>query len=304
MSKSILTRRAVLLIGGLLVASLGFNAPLASAQDAKADSWIISADQARALIEKGALVVDMRNRDMRAETPIDGAVAAAWQDFSEADRARRGSLLSDDQKLTEQFQKIGVSKTIPVIALGVPMKGWGEDGRLVWSLRDTGHDQSYLVDGGAEALIGGGPLSIQSAKIPGDFVVERQHAASVTKEEVLASLSKPKVVILDTREPREYQGETPYGEARGGHIPGAKHLYFRNLMDEQGKLLQGEALQAVLKPLGIDEDTTVISYCTAGIRSAYVTAVLRDQGIDAKNYDASMSEWAAADPAVYPVEKP
>lgn len=184
------------------------------------------------------------------------------------------------------------------------MKGWGEDARLVWSLRDSGHDQAYLVDGGADALLADGPLGTANIPTPGDFVVERRHASTVTKEEVLAALEQPDVVILDTREAREFEGQTPYGEARGGHIPGARHLYFRDLLDENGTLLQGDALQAVLEPLRIGAETTVISYCTAGIRSAYVTAVLRDQGIDAKNYDASMSEWAAEDPATYPVNMP
>src|SRR5690606_3900892 len=125
-----------------------------------------------------------------------------------------------------------------------------------------------------------------------------RHVSTITKEEILAVLGRPDVVILDTREAREFQGQTPYGESRGGHIPGARHLYFRDLLDKDGRLLQGEALQAVLRPLGIGAGTQVISYCTAGIRSAYVTAVLRDMGIDAKNYDASMAEWAASDPAV------
>lgn len=297
-------RRALLVAGGSLIAALGLNAVPALAQGAAPNTWIISPGDARALIRKGALVVDMRSRDLRSKTPIAGAVPAAWQDFSEADRARRGSLLADDEQLTAQFRKIGVSKDRPVIALGVPMKGWGEDARLAWSLRDSGHDRAYLVDGGVDALLADGPLTIASVPTPGDFVVERRRAATVTKEEILAALGQPDVVILDTREAREFQGQTPYGESRGGHIPGARHLYFRDLLDKDGKLLHGDALQAVLKPLGIGAGTRVISYCTAGIRSAYVTAVLRDLGIDAKNYDASMTEWAAADPAVYRVSTP
>jgi thiosulfate/3-mercaptopyruvate sulfurtransferase len=299
-----LSRRSLLVACGGLVTALGLNAVPVLAQEAAPSTWIISPASARALIQKGALVVDIRSRDLRSKTPIAGAVPAAWQDFSEADRTRRGSLLVDDKQLTAQFQKIGVSQDRPVVALGMPMKGWGEDARLVWSLRDSGHDKAYLVDGGVDALLAGGPIEIASVPTPGDFVVKRRHVSTITKEEILAVLGRPDVVILDTREAREFQGQTPYGESRGGHIPGARHLYFRDLLDKDGRLLQGEALQAVLRPLGIGAGTQVISYCTAGIRSAYVTAVLRDMGIDAKNYDASMAEWAASDPAVYQVNKP
>lgn len=300
----LLSRRSLLAAGGGLMAALGLRSVPALAQQAAPSTWIISAAEARALIDHDALVVDMRSRDLRRATPVAGAVAAAWQDFSEVGRTQRGSLLADDDKLTTQFQKIGVSKARPVIALGEPMKGWGEDARLVWSLRDTGHDAAYLVDGGVDALLADGPVSIASVPTPGDFVVQRGHDATATKEDILKTLGQPGVVIIDAREAREYEGETPYGESRGGHIPGAKHLYFRELLDEDGKLLQGDALQAVLAPRGITADTEVISYCTAGIRSAYITAVLRDLGIDAKNYDASMTEWAAADPDVYQVSKP
>jgi len=101
---------------------------------------------------------------------------------------------------------------------------------------------------------------------------------------------------------RALAGCVPYGEVRGGHIPGARHLYFKDLVDAEGRVLAGEALAARLGDLGVTKTTKVVAYCTGGIRSGYVTAVLRDAGIDARNYAGSMWEWAASPAAEYPLE--
>jgi thiosulfate/3-mercaptopyruvate sulfurtransferase len=47
--------------------------------------------------------------------------------------------------------------------------------------------------------------------------------------------------------------------------------------------------------------TPVIAYCTTGIRAGFVTAVLRNAGIDARNYAGSMTEWAAYPAEAYPL---
>lgn len=297
-------RRAILFAAFAVLAGVAFGAGPVRAQAVTSETWIIEPTQARELIAGGAVVLDMRSKDLRAEAPLDGAVVVAWQDFSQADKVNRGNLIDDDADLTARFQRIGISADVPVVALGVPLKGWGEDGRLVWTLRASGHEAAYIVNGGAEAVLAEGPLTVAPVTTPGDFVAKRVAGLEATLEEVQAALDRPDTVILDTREAREYAGETPYGEARAGHIAGARHLYFRDLIGADGRILQGEQLQTVLAANGIGPDTQVISYCTAGIRSAYVTAVLRSNGIEARNYDGSMSEWAAQPEAEYPVDQP
>jgi len=57
-----------------------------------------------------------------------------------------------------------------------------------------------------------------------------------------ADIGKAGVVIIDAREDREYTGGTPYGESRGGHVPGAKHVWFKDLISKDGYLLSKEQL--------------------------------------------------------------
>jgi thiosulfate/3-mercaptopyruvate sulfurtransferase len=164
-----------------------------------------------------------------------------------------------------------------------------------------GHEQAYLVNGGVEALLEGENLAVAPVTTPGDFTVARTDTFDIKKEELATLLDQPDVVILDTREPREYSGETPYGESRGGHVPGAKHIFFKDLVGADGKVLAGDTLKARMAELGVGADTQVVSYCTGGIRSGFVTAVLNDAGVKARNYSGSMWEWSASDPAEYPL---
>lgn len=74
----------------------------------------------------------------------------------------------------------------------------------------------------------------------------------------------------------------PYGERRGGHLPRAIHLHYRELLDAEGRLrLESERL-ALLQERGTPRDAAILTYCTAGVRSAWLTAVLVGMGFDAK----------------------
>lgn len=288
--------------------SLGVVAPLAAmtgyspAFAAEAPSqWIVDGPKALELIAGGAIVLDTRGDDLKKETPLEGAQNAIWQDFTNADLPVKGKLLDDDAALTAKLQALGISKDKPVIAVADSVRGWGEDGRIVWTLRTLGHTQAYLVDGGIAAITSGGAPKIAAVSGPGDFVVARTTQYEINKEELAKDIGKSDIVILDTREPREYAGETPYGESRGGHVPGAKHIFYKDLVGADGKILPADQLKGKLQSLGVKEDTQIVSYCTGGIRSGFVTAVLNNFGYKARNYAGSMWEWSAQPADQYPL---
>jgi thiosulfate/3-mercaptopyruvate sulfurtransferase len=269
--------------------------------------WVVSADEAKQLIQQGATLLDARSR---ANETLVGAVSVNWRSFAQSDRPNQGKLLTDDTLLTQRVQAIGVSIHQPVVVVGDPTRGWGEDGRIVWMLRTLGHQQAILVDGGYAALAAVGiPTTRQvatAAATPGNFVVHRNETWEIQRDEVRSLLTHAHahapVVIIDAREPREFAGATPYGEARGGHIPGAMHLYYRDLLDDNGTLLPRDQILAKLAAAGISADAEIITYCTGGIRSAWLTAVLNDLGLQAKNYAGSMWEWSAAPATEYPLQ--
>lgn len=266
-----------------------------------ASRWVVDVPTAVSLIEKGAIVLDTRDPSLKKSQPLENAQNVVWQDFTNEDAATKGRLLSDDAALTKKLQDIGVSRDVPVVAVADSANGWGEDGRIVWTLRTLGHKHAYLVDGGVAALTASGAPAIKAVAGEGDFVVDRTSDFEITKEELRSKIGSTDVVILDTREPREYTGSTPYGETRGGHVPGAKHIFYKDLVGENGHILPEDQLKAKLASLGVGDKTEVVSYCTGGIRSGFVTAVLNDAGVKARNYAGSMWEWSAQSPDEYPL---
>lgn len=266
-------------------------------------NWVIDVAASRKLIAEGAVVLDVRDDALKTETPLANAVPVQWPYFTKEVAAQKGQLLEDDAELSKRIQALGVSASVPVVVVGDSVKGWGEDGRIVWTLRSLGHPAAFFVDGGVVALLKDGDPGIKAAPKAGDFVVNRLTKFNVTKEELKALLGKPEVVILDTREPREFAGETPYGESRGGHVPGAQHIFYKDFLDPSGNVLPASVIKDKLKAYGVSDDSEVVAYCTGGIRSGFVTAVLNNIGIKARNYSGSMWDWSSADAAEYPLEK-
>lgn len=270
------------------------------------ERWVVSPEVAHHSIEQGATLLDARPCLLQHLGMLEGSISVSWQQFSQSQNPDRGKLLEDQAELTQKLREVGIKCDRPVMVIADPLQGWGEDGRIVWMLRTLGHPQAMLVDGGYPALVKTGiPVTLQvqtKAAEPGDFTIKHHSQWEINRNQLKNALSENHLVIIDTREPREYQGKTPYGESRGGHIPGAVHLYYKELLDRKGYLLPPEEIFSKLQARGISPNASIVSYCTGGIRSGWLTAVLANLGFSAKNYPGSMWEWSAAPETDYPLE--
>jgi len=142
----------------------------------------------------------------------------------------------------------------------------------------------------------------------GDFTVARIATWDIQKQELqqlvkAGSAGAAKRLLVDTRELREFEGAVPYGESRGGHLPGAVHLHYSSLLNTLGALRDRDTLMARLRERGITADREIIAYCTGGVRSGWFVAVLADLGFTrVRNYAGSMWEWSAGPADQYPLE--
>ncbi|NLA70171.1 MAG: sulfurtransferase, partial [Clostridiales bacterium] len=90
----------------------------------------------------------------------------------------------------------------------------------------------------------------------------------------------------------EYDGATDYGEAKGGRLPGAIHIKYTDLFEENGTLKSNDDITKMFTDAGLSEDDQIVTYCTAGIRSAYMQLIMSDCGFkNVKNYDESYYRW-------------
>lgn len=270
------------------------------------DNWIVGADLAKQLLEKKATLLDAREPILKWFCRLPPAIPVSWQEFSRSHFPHKGKILEDDTILTEKLQALGICQDQPVIAIADSVKGWGEDGRIVWMLRSLGHEKAVFVGGGYRALVKAGISKVKGANAPpqpGDFVVSRRSTWEINRDDLKTILGNANLAVIDAREPREYAGKMPYGETRGGHIPGAIHLYYKQLMDKHGQLLSRGEIVNILQQKKVSLSTQIVTYCSGGIRSAWLTSVLTNFGFDAKNYAGSMWEWSAAPADSYPLEK-
>ncbi len=127
--------------------------------------------------------------------------------------------------------------------------------------------------------------------------VERGHPErALTVDELKAALASDEVPTLwDARALAEWDGTDIHGNARPGHVPGARNLEWRRLM--QGpparRFRPLDEIRADLEAAGIDVGADTVTYCQAGIRGAFAHFVLAMLGNErVRTYDGSMGEWA------------
>ncbi|WP_281951693.1 sulfurtransferase [Nitrosophilus kaiyonis] len=107
---------------------------------------------------------------------------------------------------------------------------------------------------------------------------------------------KSKYVIIDTRSMIEIIGERKMDNvARGGHIPTAKFIEWKNITDFKNKksFRDLKELEAVFKKYGVTKDKTIYAYCQVGTgRGSDIITALKLLGYpNAKVYSGSWDEW-------------
>ena len=240
-------------------------------------------------------VLDARSGGDYRAGHIPGAVRIDWTDFRDG-WGRTGRLPGNLDDLARRLATYGVDSDRPVVVYGNANRGWGEEGRIVWMLAYLGHPDVRLLDGGWSAWLASQQAvsTAPSRPLAAQFVARPVAALRATADDVERARHGA-ATVLDVRTREEWNGSTPYFEARGGHVPGAVHLDWKELLDATGAL-DPEAARARLRAAGLEPTRPVITYCTAGVRAAETWAILRALGyVDVRNYDGSWFEWSADD---------
>ena len=248
----------------------------------------------------GVVVLDVRDRGDFGKGHIPGAHRADWTRWRQG--LLLGGLLPDDlDAVAKDFAALGVDEGKRVLVCGKPMApasagGWGEDGRVAWLVAHLGHPAVAVLDGGCATWQARSSwTTAESAVVPGTFAARPQPQLRARKADVSAASvagAASAAVILDVRSEAEWNGATPYFEARGGRIPHAVHVAVVDLVDDAGRVRPVTELQRTLSAHHINQTQPVIVYCTGGVRSAWATLALRDAGFNVSNYDGSFWEWA------------
>ena len=209
--------------------------------------------------------------------------------------------------------------------------------RAWFQIRNMGHgdELTHMLDGSlADWQAQGGPMEEGTPSNPivsSQDLVSKNTARSneptkyvatepqnvVDKEEVkriIAEGANADAILVDVRAPERFRGEVeePRPGMRLGHMPGAKNVFFKDLLNPDNVLQfkpKSELLE-ILKNGGIDEailndkEKRIVVHCGSGATACALVAALELCGRDPKGnfvYDASWSEWGGVSDT--PIEK-
>jgi thiosulfate/3-mercaptopyruvate sulfurtransferase len=192
----------------------------------------------------------------------------------------------------------GISKDTTIVAYSdhAAAAPW-----LFWFLKTMGHDDVRVLNGGRKKWVAKGRRL--TTDLPGvSPVAYTAKSPDPTRraflDQVQAAVGHNDQVLIDVRKPEEWRGEIfmlepPQGTERGGHIPGAVHLYYEETLNDDGTFKSVEDLTSLFGGLGITADKKAITYCAVGMRAAQMWFVLKHLlGFpEVLNYDGSWNEW-------------
>lgn len=236
------------------------------------------------------LIVDLCKDSVYRAGHIPGAVHVSPSELVSGIPPATGKI-PDCHRLTQLFNRIGLTPGKQVIAYDDEGGGWA--GRLIWTLEAIGHKNWSYLNGGFIAWHNEGhPLSQAVPDIPPSHQrVDINHAPIADAEDILQGLAANNIVIWDARTPEEFSGQRVLAQ-RGGHIPGAIHCEWTELMDKARNLRIRTDCLDYLAGKGISPDQNIITHCQTHHRSGFTYLVGKLLNFKAiKGYHGSWSEW-------------
>jgi thiosulfate/3-mercaptopyruvate sulfurtransferase len=239
---------------------------------------------------------------------VPGAAGQFWKALCWHDSDRE---FVTPEKLAERLGALGIGDGATLVLYGDPVQ-YGT--YAFWALIMAGHKDLRIMDGGRRKWLAEERPTEKG--MPAFEAVEYRPQAGdssmrVGRANVRDNLGKPGRFLLDVRTPEEYSGERvmeygqfDHGAERNGRIPGAKHLFFRELLNEDDTFKSADELRAILIGAGADPDRNdeIVVYCRLSHRATLAwTAMTRVLDFDnVKIYDGSWTEWGSI--VGYPVE--
>jgi len=140
--------------------------------------------------------------------------------------------------------------------------------------------------------------TFKKSRVPLTPMATKKKATTFTvnvDKAIIASLADVKAgnaKLFDARDANEFAGTTDKSK---GHIPGAIHLSFNDVLNADKAFKTKAELEKVMAAYGVTADSPIIVSCQSGKRAAVLyiafTSVLGYKNV--KMYDGSYNEWVA-----------
>ena len=202
-------------------------------------------------------LIDTRSAQLYEASHIPGAINLGA--YGGIPRAENGDM-GTPEAFTELAQSMGIDAGSTVVVYdtpGAPM------GATAWAFLYYGHPHVTVLDGGFEKWVA---ESRPTTDAPGSYARGNFEAALV--EDLFCSLDHARsvhgsagTIFWDVRSAEEYEGTEARGNARAGHIAGAVHLEWTELLDPETRTFKsGPELRALLDSRGITPESEIDCY--------------------------------------------
>ncbi|MEH6628237.1 MAG: sulfurtransferase [Motiliproteus sp.] len=245
------------------------------------------------LDDDNLLIIDLSKPETYQQGHIPGAINVDPARLLCGSQPIPNKLPSTEQ-LSALFSEIGLTADTQVVVYDDQMGPWA--GRMIWTLDIVGHPNASFLDGHLGAWIkAGGDLETrikQPVATVFDASLDLSFVAQL--EDIVSQLDSTDRVIWDARSKAEYLGEKKINAAKAGHIPGAHHLEWTDLLvsTEDWRLKDLESIKQLLQQCHITADKEVITHCQTHRRSGLTYLVAKALGYPRiRCYDGSWFEW-------------
>jgi len=202
--------------------------------------------------------------------------------------------LPDPATLVQTLAGCGIGSETAVVAYDDSRFAYAS--RLWWLMRSLGYRSPRLLNGGFSSWLRAGGAVEQGVSRP---VASDSDSASAAPRftghcdiDGLGQLQAAGSVLVDSREPRRYQGLEEPIDPIAGHIPGAVNHPWQGVTDDSGRALDEAGLRAHWGDT-LDAPQLVV-YCGSGVTACvnlFSLALLGRE--DATLYAGSWSDWCS-----------
>jgi len=219
-------------------------------------SWLVEH-----LNDPGLRIVDADNPLSYARAHIPGAVAHLTENVYLKTKHGETFLMDGDQ-FAATMSAMGIGNETEVVVYDSQRSLLAA--RFWWALHRYGHRRCRVLNGGWHKwLVEGRPITMSPTKPPtASFASRQDDSQHATCDLVLAAVGHDDSVVLDVRNETEWNGTNTRGNQRAGHVPGAVHLEWTELMtaDDRKVFKPAEEMRAMFESRGVTPDKNVFVY--------------------------------------------
>lgn len=199
--------------------------------------------------------------------------------------------LPDPDAFRDTCSAWGIEDGVQVVAYDD--RGAAFASRAWWLLRDYGHFDVAVLDGGYPAWLAAGhePATGPASRRPRTrFAGTPGHMPTVTAWDLTTRMPRR---LIDARDPARYRGEEEPIDPVAGHIPGAANAPTSQNLGPNGRFLAPDVLrERYAAMMGALEGRDAAVYCGSGITATHDILALEIAGFPwAALYPGSWSEW-------------